>query len=226
MDYTRLTQNGRYDGWIEVDGRREAIQRACTGTRDRSWGVRPIGAPDAQPHTGARPGGFFWQWTPVNFVRHSLFFHLNADAEGAPWNVRAAVVPDGAGPNSWFETSAARMEAPLRQGTRWPERGALTIDTAEGALSVTLEPLVRFQMRGLGYTTPKWGHGLHHRAHQVEREDIDLDAEDPARIDNFHVQMVCRAVLGGQEQGVGVFEQLILGVNPRLGLDSAGALAR
>ena len=226
MDYTRLTQNGRYDGWIEVDGRREAIQRACTGTRDRSWGVRPIGAPDAQPHTGARPNGFFWQWTPLNFVRHSLFFHVNADAEGPPWNVRAAVVPDGAAANSWFETAAARMEAPLRQGTRWPERGELTIDTAEGPLSVTLDPLVRFQMRGLGYTSPKWGHGLHHGALEVEREDIELGAEAPARPDNFHVQMVCRAVLGGKEQGVGVFEQLILGTNARLGFTAPGDTAK
>jgi len=226
MDYTRMTQNGHYEGWIEIDGERETVASGTAGTRDRSWGVRPIGAPDAQPHTGARPNGFFWQWTPLNFVGHSVFFHLNADAEGPPWNVCAAVVPDGAAANSWFETSAARMDAPLRQGTRWPERGALTIDTADGPLQVTLEPLERFQMRGLGYTSPKWGHGLHHGALEVEREDIDLASEDPARVDNFHVQMVCRAVLGGKEQGVGVFEQLILGVNPRLGLDSPGALGR
>jgi hypothetical protein len=231
MDYTRMTQNGRYDGWIEIDGRREAIQRACTGTRDRSWGVRPVGMSDPQPHTsqlhgGQRPVGFFWQWTPLNFPRHSLFFHLSADGEGPPWNLRAAVVPDGSGPHGRFETSAARMEAPLAAGTRWPARGELTIDTAEGPLSVTLEPLGRFLMRGLGYTSPKWGHGLHHGPLEVEREDIDLAAEDPARVDNFHVQLPCRAVLGGKEQGVGVFEQLVLGTNARLGFKSPGDLAK
>ena len=63
-----------------------------------------------------------------------------------------------------------------------------------------------------------------HQGQRVAQRDIDLASEDPARVDNFHVQMVCRAVLGGKEQGVGVFEQLILGVNPRLGLDSPGAL--
>ena len=48
MDYTRLTQNGHYDGWIEVDGAREALPSGSMGTRDRSWGVRPIGAADPQ----------------------------------------------------------------------------------------------------------------------------------------------------------------------------------
>ena len=47
MDYTRLTQNGRYSGWIEVDGVRRSVD-GHVGTRDRSWGVRPIGARDAQ----------------------------------------------------------------------------------------------------------------------------------------------------------------------------------
>lgn len=35
MDYTRLTQNGRYSGWVEVDGVRSAID-GFVGTRDRS----------------------------------------------------------------------------------------------------------------------------------------------------------------------------------------------
>ena len=224
MDYTRMTQNGRYEGWVEVDGRREALQRNCVGTRDRSWGVRPIGTSDTQPHTGARPSGFFWQWTPLNFARHSLFFHVSADPEGPPWNLRAAVVPDGAGAHGGFDTGKAQMISPLITGTRWPARGELTIDTAEGPLGVTLEPLGKFMMRGLGYTSPVWGHGMHHGKLKLEREDIDLDLIDPARMDNFHVQLPCRAVLGGREEGIGVFEQLVLGPNPRLGLKGAGDL--
>src|SRR3954471_16556670 len=44
MDYTRLTQNVRVSGWAEVDSeRRDAA--GWLGTRDRSWGIRPVGAP-------------------------------------------------------------------------------------------------------------------------------------------------------------------------------------
>ncbi|HEY9218902.1 MAG TPA: hypothetical protein VIO94_12685, partial [Phenylobacterium sp.] len=46
MDYTRLTQNVRCSGWLEVDGVRTQIGAGWVGSRDRSWGVRPIGAPD------------------------------------------------------------------------------------------------------------------------------------------------------------------------------------
>ena len=54
MDYTRLTQNGGYEGWIEVDGDKQDLAAGTMGTRDRSWGVRPIGARDTQPMPGRR----------------------------------------------------------------------------------------------------------------------------------------------------------------------------
>ena len=77
-------------------------------------------------------------------------------------------------------------------------------------------------MRGAGYTSPTWGHGLHHGKLELEREDIDIDAQDPARLDNFQRPMPCRAVLGGKEQGVAVFEQIVLGPSARFGLDGRG----
>ncbi|HUQ39610.1 MAG TPA: hypothetical protein VM030_05605, partial [Acidimicrobiales bacterium] len=44
FDITRLTQNGRYDGSITVSGNTIAVSGdRVHGTRDRSWGVRPIG---------------------------------------------------------------------------------------------------------------------------------------------------------------------------------------
>ncbi|WP_240344681.1 hypothetical protein [Novosphingobium sp. THN1] len=42
MDYTRLTQNGHYTGWIEVDGERIDLAAGTCGTRDRSWGCAPL----------------------------------------------------------------------------------------------------------------------------------------------------------------------------------------
>lgn len=221
MDYTRLTQNGHYEGWIAIGGKREELQQGCVGTRDRSWGTRPIGAQDSQPHTGDRPNGILWQWTPLNFPDRSLFFHCTADADGLPWNLRSVIVPDGAGPHGGFETSAARMKSDLISGTRWPVAGEITIDTPKGPLVVTLEPIGKFLMRGLGYTCPKWGHGRYHGALVVEREDIDLELVDPSRNDNFHIQFPCRAVIDGKEEGVGVFEQLILGANTPLGFKNS-----
>ncbi|MDF8331695.1 hypothetical protein [Novosphingobium cyanobacteriorum] len=221
MDYTRLTQNGHYEGWIEVDGVREALAAGTAGTRDRSWGVRPVGTSDAQPHGHGVTPQFFWQWTPVNLPARSLFFHINADRHGAPWNTRAVIAPDGAGHDGFFETPAATMDSTMQPGTRWPSRGALTVQGADGPLELRFEPLVRFQMKGLGYTSPKWGHGLYHGPLAVEREDIVLDAVEPMAqtLDNLHVQIVCRVTTSAGETGAGVFEQLVIGPYAPWGLN-------
>jgi hypothetical protein len=217
MDYTRMTQNGHYEGWIEVDGQREALAAGTAGTRDRSWGVRPVGTSDQQPHgTGVVPG-FFWQWTPLNFADRSVFFHVNADAQGHKWNTRAVIARDGAGASDLFETHG-ELSAALAAGTRWPASGSLTIEGPDGPEVLRFEPVGRFQMRGLGYTSPKWGHGLHHGPLAVEREDIGLSQCDPGSMDNFHVQLPCRVFSDRHGEGFGVFEQLILGPYAPMGL--------
>jgi hypothetical protein len=213
MDYTRLTQNGHYTGWVEVDGVREALAAGSMGTRDRSWGVRPIGAADPQ-FAGRAVPQFFWQWTPVNLPARSLFFHLNAHADGTPWNTRAVIAPDGAAADGFIESHTPQMETQLAPGTRWPDTSTLAVDEE----SFSLTPVARFQMRGLGYTSPRWGHGLDHGLLEVEREDIVLAEIDPARPDNLHVQMLCQVEGPGGEAGMGVFEQLAIGDYAPLGL--------
>jgi hypothetical protein len=183
------------------------------GTRDRSWGVRPIGAADPQ-FAGRAVPQFFWQWTPINMDQRSIFYHLNAHADGTAWNTRGVIAPDGNGAEAFTEHHAPQMDTQLAEGTRWPAAGVLDI----GGEQFRLEPLARFQMRGLGYTSPKWGHGLDHGTLEVEREDIDLASIDPARPDNLHVQMLCRVEGPGGEQGMGVFEQLAIGDYAPLGL--------
>jgi hypothetical protein len=217
MDFTRMTQNGHYTGWIEIDGVRAECTAGTAGTRDRSWGVRPVGTSDQQSHgTGVVPG-FFWQWTPLNFADRSVFFHLNSDASGHAWNTRAVIATDGASAAALVETTGA-MDFALAGGTRWPQGGVLTIDSPDGPETIKLEPLGRFQMRGLGYTSPKWGHGLYHGALEIEREDFVLTDIEPGRMDNFHVQIPSRAISDRHGEGFGVFEQLILGPYEPLGL--------
>ncbi len=212
MDYTRMTQNGRYEGWISVDGARSDLPPGTMGTRDRSWGIRPIGLPD--PQTPKVLPQFFWQWTPINLPDRSLFFHLNAHPDGSPWNTRAVSVPDGTGESDQVHTDDAKLTTVLQSGSRWPANANLDI----GDETFAIEPIARFQMRGLGYTSPKWGHGLDHGDLEIEREDIDLAAIDPVRPDNLHVQILCCVTGDSGEEGLGVFEQLAIGEYAPLGL--------
>jgi hypothetical protein len=220
MDYTRLTQNVRVSGWLEVDGERIEVA-GWVGTRDRSWGIRPVGAPDPQPTPGAGIAGFFWQWAPFNFDDRSVYFHINADPDGKPWNTRAVILPDGAGPEGGFHAEAPAMEVELIPGTRHARSGTLRIPMEQGEAVMRIEPVATFLMRGIGYGG-EWRHGGLKGELAVAREDIDCATFDPADIGNLHIQAISRAVLEQPGQapqvGVGVFEQLILGPYRPLGL--------
>ena len=63
MDYTRMTQNGGWSGRIAAKGTAISLDPATTmGTRDRSWGIRPVGAPEPQPPPQGNFSQFFWLW--------------------------------------------------------------------------------------------------------------------------------------------------------------------
>ncbi len=218
MDYTRLTQNGSYKGWIALDGDKREIAAGTLGTRDRSWGIRPVGARDMQPNPSAPAPSFFWQWTPINLPDGSLFFHINADPTGEAWNTRAAWAPNGANASGITE-GTGQLSCELEGGSRWPTSGSLALDCEGAPASVTLEPIQRFQMRGLGYTHPEWNHGLHHGPLEVAREDMLLSKLDPLAPENLHVQILSKVTDDQGREGLGVFEQLIIGPYAPLGLN-------
>ena len=220
MDYTRLTQNGRYSGWIEVDGVRCSVD-GFVGTRDRSWGVRPVGARDPQELAPPAPMQFFWLWSPCNFEDGSLFFHTNDDELGRPWNRRALWLEDGGreGGEGGFEEASCAID--WRSGTR--NARAATIDLgADG--KVVVEPQTEFFMLGLGYTHPTWGHGLNHGELAVEREDYAAASLDRRMPHHLHVQALSRVTFtdaaGRVRVGRGVFEQLALGPHAPSGFAS------
>ncbi len=217
MDYTRMTQNGRWSGWLSVDGQRIEASDDWTGTRDRSWGVRPVGASEPQPPPEGNFNQFFWLWTPCNFGDRSLFFHSNDDGAGQPWNRRAVIVGDG-GTEQHFD--AATFDADWQSGSR--RVAAMTADLGAGR-SLTLNPTGPvFAMSGLGYTHPLWGHGLDHGADLAVANDSLTDAErawgNPLAM---HIQALVTAELsdgGSTHRGIGVLEQLFVGPHAPTGL--------
>lgn len=214
MDYTRLTQNGRYKGWIELDGKRESVD-GFMGTRDRSWGIRPVGARDAQEVAPPVAPQFFWIWSPCNFESGALFFHTNDDANGLPWNRRAVWAPEGAALEGLHEIEDCNIAIDWKSGTRHAKRAVVTLKDAGATHEVTFEPQYEFFMLGLGYGHPKWGHGVHHGQLVVEREDLKLADVDPRLPHHLHVQALSKVTYrdgkGVEQVGRGVLEQLVLG---------------
>ena len=215
MDVTRMTQGGAWSGWIEAGGVRRELS-GWRGVRDRSWGVRPVGAADAQPVVPAVAPQFFWLWTPIAFDDWLLFFHTNDDEYGRPWNRSAVLVPVAGGETlhlldpvmsiDWAPGS--RHARAARLAARLPGGAALVVNFDFGA---------NFMMRGLGYGHPTRGHGMFQGADSTAGEDFILAEIDPATPLNAHIQAQVAASMrigdAAPLAGRGMFEQLAIGAH-------------
>ncbi len=223
MDVTRFTQAVRWSGWIEIDGARESYAADnAVGVRDRSWGVRPIGAAD--PQTVAPPAlpQFYWLWAPTNFPNLSLYAHVNEDEAGVAWNTRCTLAMDGADAASQLHLVDPRFRMSWRKGARHAQSMALEVKDPSGRdHRVSWTPIAQFQMKGIGYLHPEWGHGLYKGALAVAREDFKPAELDPLAPMNLHIQAICTARhegVGQASDGVGSFEQLVIGPHAPSGL--------
>lgn len=215
LDCTRLTQNGSYTGWIDVGGSRQSVRpEHIRGTRDRSWGVRPIGAADPQPVLPFALPQFYWLWAPVNFDDAATFFHLNSDAEGNAWNTRGVIAGVGDSPAREYRDVGCATE--YRKGTRRVRQATVTYRRqGRDEARVEIEPLRHFYMPGIGYTHPEWGHGHYKGELAVGYDTYDLAQLDDSQPGMLHIQAFSRARLerddGTQSEGAGVLEQAIIG---------------
>ena len=83
MDTCRLTQHGNWYGEIKIKDEVIKISpKEFIGTRDRSWGVRPVGAGDSQPMVPFEMPQFFWLWAPVHFDDFCLLYTSPSPRDG------------------------------------------------------------------------------------------------------------------------------------------------
>lgn len=214
MDYTRLTQNGGWSGEIVVGDQAVAVNGAL-GTRDRSWGIRPVGASDPQPPVGGALPQFWWLWMPLNFAEHASFFHSNDDGMGQPWNRRGVIAPL-TGEQQHFDAESFAIR--YRPGGRRVAEVRLPLQGGELIITPRMQ---QFYMSGLGYLHPKWGHGMDHGPLDIGYDQIVTDPEPTLDMTMIHIQAMADAVLrlGDREHhGHGVVEQLFIGPHASSGL--------
>jgi hypothetical protein len=214
MDYTRLTQNGAYQGFIEVKGKRIDIRPdKVTGTRDRSWGVRPIGLADPQPVAPPRPPQFYWLWAPLNFPDRFMLYHNNAEASGIPWNT--ASVLGALGDAEPVHMAKCGSQIAFKSGTRHAKSAVIeTVAPDGGTWRAELTPHFNFYMSGIGYMHPEWGHGHYKGENALGYDTYELATVNENDPRFLHVQAFCTAKLTGpdtERTGSGVLEQLIIG---------------
>lgn len=233
MDCTRLTQHGSYSGWIEIRGRRiEVTPDRFLGTRDRSWGVRILGAPDAQPILPAFEFQTYFIWVQLNFEELAVSFGTFEDAQGRPWMSHGALLPVGGGEP--VHVTSGKVRQRFRRGTRHATSAAVELLCEGGRrieIALAFQPL-QFYMMGLGYLHPEWGHGMYKGPLAVGYESLSLGTLNEGDFLFNHVEACCRARMtesgsGTVREGIGVMEQLIVGPHAPSGfkelMDVAGA---
>jgi len=215
MDSTRFTQFGTWSGELLLDGQRiEVDDDTVLGCRDRSWGIRPVGerAPVAAP---GLPPQVYWVWAPIHFDDQCVLLGTFQDETGHPWHTNGARVPTWASQvdaNLGARASVEVLHQPQHDidfapGTRRSRAARIGF---EGVEPIVLEPILDFQMLGIGYLSPEWGHGMWKGEEAVGVERWEVAGLDPLDPRHIHVQQVVRAKMGERE-GIGVLEQLIIG---------------
>lgn len=235
MDATRFDQFGRWSGVIRhPDGEIVVDEMMCIGTKDRSWGIRKVG----EPETGGAPGlpmAAFFLWAPIVWedgITHAIFFDgtrgeaLVREGFAAPSYAATADIPateDG----RVQRMATARHRVRYVPGTRLAKSAEIDLVGLDGAVrTLALEPMLRFQMKGLGYGHPTWAQGMWKGELAIGGESFDPMALDLLAPENLHVQQVVRAH-DGTRSGIGVLEQVVFGPYAPAGfvsyLDGAGS---
>lgn len=214
FDTQRLAQTGEWSGSISVAGDTVGIAPdEWWGTRDRSWGIRPVGEPEPPGIRATRPSNFFWLYCPSRFGDFSLSYIVQEERDGARVIEDATVVRhDGA------SQRAGRPEHELRflPGTRTVIGATLRFGSE---LTVEVEPLVSAAIAvGTGYgLEPDWRHGMYQGPLAVQGKEWKLDDPFVRAGMGLIVDSSARFVCEG-EVGYGLFEVAVVGPHQRYGL--------
>jgi hypothetical protein len=213
LDAQRFAQLGSWSGTLVVDGEETAVTPdRWMGSRDRSWGIRPVG--EAEP--AGRPqdppmDGFWWLYVPLRFEEFSVVVIAQEDADGyRTLNDATRIWRDG----RVEQLGWPQVDIDYAPGTRMPLRARLT-GTGWGGKQVVIdvEPRTSVTLHvGGGYGgDPDWSHGQWKGAGFSERVTNDLADPDVAgRIPFGVIDHGARATCDGAV-GHGLFEHASMG---------------
>jgi len=217
LDGARFAQVGTCEGVVHLDGEDlQLMAGSSTGTRDRSWGIRPVGEGEPAGRGAAEPTdgfGFWWTYAPLGFEDFAIVVIAQEDGDGTRttaeavriWPAESRRVPEQLG---W-----ADIEVSYRPGGRLPTGATITMSKRGAPTVVEIETLGYVLLSaGPGYTgDPGWSHGCWRGRDWAGRVDADLsDPALAAQKDFGVIDHVARATCNGQV-GYGLFEHASFG---------------
>jgi hypothetical protein len=228
LDASRFAGVGTFRGEMRVDGELiHVTPERFTATRDRSWGIRPVG--EAEPAGRPNPfTGMWWCWIPLRFDDFALHVILEEDQFGARnTNFAVRVFPAALGRDP-EQLGWPLPEISYTSGTRNPTHASIDLTNREGKTStLEIEPIVGIPLNvGCGYgADPDWTHGLWKGDNWVEGSVYDH--KDEAVIGRAAFSLwdhLARATFDGQV-GWGIFEHGCIGAHQPSGFTDLTSVA-
>lgn len=219
FDTQRLAQMGSWTGTLTVAGQETTVTpEECWGSRDRSWGVRPVGEPEPD---GIRQGvnvmEGMWSYFPMRFDDHAIFYICQQRPDGSRPLVQAERV--------WLDgrvedLGPSEHEHRFEPGTRMLTGS--TIRFPEVGIGIACEPLLtNFISIGTGYgLDADWRHGMYQGPDTVVQGHV-LDVAAVRGLAQYGVvDNVARFTYDGHV-GYGLYEHGFFGPFPRYGMTDA-----
>lgn len=221
LDAQRFAQVGTWEGRLVVDGTEITVDPTTwVGTRDRSWGIRPVGEaePAGRPAEGAAAEGFWWLYVPLRFEEFAIIVIVQEEPDGTRvLNEARRVWPASSGRRP-EELGWPEFDIRYAPGTRLPTGATLHMtDRQRRPVTVEVENLGSIALNsGTGYGNDGvWTHGEWRGHGWVERHVTDLtDPEVMARAPFSPIDHIARATTQGEHGdivGYGLFEHATIG---------------
>jgi len=211
LDAQRFAQVGTWSGILAVDGTDiEVTPDRWVGTRDRSWGIRPVGEP-LPPGAPSNPEfeGMWWLYVPLRFEDFAIVLIIQEEPDGyRTLNDCHRIWQDG----RVEQLGWPRVQIHYASGTRHATGATIECTSPAGDFTLEVSSLLGVPLHvGGGYGGDSdWTHGMWKGVGFTER--VTYDMTDPAvagRTMFGVVDHVGRGVIDGPDgraEGWGLFE--------------------
>ena len=212
IDTMRFLQTGRWTGTLMLDGRSiDVTPDRFWGSRDRSWGVRPVGEPEPAG-APSQLSGFFWNYFVAQFEGFSVIYMAQEDSDGRRTTEEGVkLYADGRVELLGRPEHALEFAAGTRRVTRAVVRFARGLElTGE-----VLRPLHLARGTGYGFDAD-WRHGMWHGGQAVVQRR-DFDTEDPSIVPmpGAIIDNLARFTTSDGAVGYGLLEVMSIGPHPQ-----------
>ena len=218
FDSSRFAQTGGWDGTITVDGETISLSDATWwGTRDRSWGIRPVGESEPQGIRATAPFHWWWLYTPIRFEDHSILVIVQERGDGS--KVMEEAVRIWHDDNRIEVLGHPRHEIHYIPGTRRASGAVIHLTEPDGSpLELKVEAMLPTYVgigTGYGYDAD-WKHGMYQGELAVQGVHIDTTTPEGAA-QLFGLVDASGRFSYGDHVGYGLFEHMAVGPNAQYG---------